>query len=141
MSKEEVYRVMQDILGSYKVLTLATEAEGRPWAITMFFAAEENTIYCIVEDRGQGMANLKRNPNVALAVDNRIPDRFLQAFGFAELVKGDEEARARRLVLDRVPEYKPFFEMTSTSVVKITLKKVHVTDVPKGWFPAKVLTF
>ncbi|MEM4297819.1 MAG: pyridoxamine 5'-phosphate oxidase family protein [Nitrososphaerota archaeon] len=139
VDKEEVYRIMQEILRECRVCTLATESDGRPWATTVFFAADGVNIYCIVEDRGQGMKNLKKNPNVALAIDNRVPDRFVQASGMAEVVRGDEEAKGRRLVLSRVPEYRPFFEMVSTSVVRIGLKRVHVTDVPKGWFPAKVL--
>ncbi|MFQ5821354.1 MAG: pyridoxamine 5'-phosphate oxidase family protein [Candidatus Heimdallarchaeota archaeon] len=139
LSEEEVYRVMQEILKDCKVCTLATESDKKPWATTMFFAVEGLYIYCIIEDRGQGMSNLKKNPIVALSIDNRTPDKFVQAVGMAEVVEGNEEVKGRRLVLERVPEYRPFFEMVTTSVVRITLKRVHITDVPRGWFPAKVL--
>jgi len=139
VESDEVYREAQEIFKACKACTLATEKGGEPWATSVFFAAEGLAVYCIVEDRGQGMANLKNNPRVALAVDNRIPDKFLQAAGVAKVVAGEEEAKGRRLVLERVPEYKPFFEMVKTSVVRIDLKKLHVTNVPKGWFPAKIL--
>lgn len=135
----EVYREAQEIFNACKACTLATEKDGEPWATSVFFAAEGLTVYCIVEDRGQGMANLKANPRIALAVDNRTPDRFVQASGVAKVVAGEEEVKGRRLVLEKVPEYKPFFEMVKTSLVRIDLKKLHVTNVPKGWFPAKVL--
>ena len=87
------------------------------------------------------MANLKRNPNVAFAIDNGVPDRFVQGTGTAEVVDREEEDEGRKIVLDRVPEYKPFFEMTETSVVRITLREVLVTDVTKEWFPARSLRF
>ncbi|WP_309492199.1 pyridoxamine 5'-phosphate oxidase family protein [Candidatus Hecatella orcuttiae] len=139
MSEEEIRRVMEEILQGCKVCTLATESGGKPWATTMFFAVKGTNFYCIVENRGHGMANLKKNPHVALAIDNRVPDRFVQAAGTAEVVEGEEEAEGRKLVLDRVPEYRPFFEMVTTSLVRIVPKEIHVTDVPRGWFPAKVL--
>ncbi len=139
MSNDEVLQVMQEILGDSRVLTLATAYDGQPWATTMFFALEGMNLYCIVEDRGEGMTNLKKNSNVALVVDNRTPERFVQAAGEAEIVQGDEEEKRRRLVLDKVPEYKQFFEMVTTSVVRIALKRIHVTDVPRGWYPAKSL--
>lgn len=137
--ENEVYGAAQDVFKSCKVCTLATEKDGRPWATSVFFATEGLDVYCIVEDRGQGMANLKENPRVALAIDDRVPDRFVQGSGIAEVVSGEEEIKGRRLVLDKVPEYKPFFEMVKTSVVRIKLDRLHVTDVPRGWFPARVL--
>jgi len=139
MSNDEVLQVMQEILGDSRVLTLATVHDGQPWATTMFFALEGMNVYCIVEDRGEGMTNLKKNSNVALVVDDRTPNRFVQAAGEANIVQGAEDAKWRRLVLDKVPEYKPFFEMVTTSVIRILLKRIHVTDVPRGWFPAKSL--
>ncbi len=139
VSEEEILQAMKEILQNYTVCTLGTESDGKPWATTMFFALDGMKMYCIVEDRGEGMKNLKNNPNVALAIDNQIPNQFVQLAGTAEVVQGDEDVKGRSLVLGRVPEYKPFFEMVTTSVVKITLKRIHVTDVPRGWFPAKVV--
>ncbi len=136
---EAVLLAMKEIIHNYTVCTLATESNGKPWATSMFFALDGMHIYCIVEDRGEGMKKLKNNPNVALAIDNQIPNQFVQLAGTAEVVQGDEDVKGRTLVLGRVPEYKPFFEMVATSVVKITLKRIHVTDVPRGWFPAKVV--
>jgi len=139
MSNDEVIQVMREILAECKALTLATVSDGQPWATSMFFASEGMNVYCIIEDRGEGMANLKKNPNVALAVDDRTPNSFVQAAGEANIVQGDEDTKWRKLVLDKVPEYKQFFEMVTTSVVRIALKRIHVTDVPRGWFPAITL--
>ncbi len=139
--EKEIREVMADILQDCRVVTLATEFDGRPWATTIFFGMKGSDLYCVVEDRGHGMANLKRNPNVAFAIDNGVPDRFVQGTGTAEVVDREEEDEGRKIVLDRVPEYKPFFEMTETSVVRITLREVLVTDVTREWFPAKSLSF
>jgi len=136
-SEDEAKNVASEILGLCKACTLATVGDGTPWATSVFYANEALTIYLILEKGGKSMANIKRNPKVALAADNRIPNRFIQIGGVAEVLESSEAERGRRMVYDKLPEYKSFFEAVPTSVVKVRPKVIYVSDMAKGWFPAK----
>jgi len=138
-SRDEVRDVTLEILGLCKACTLATVGYGIPWATSVFFANEALTIYLILEKGGKSIANIVSNPKVALAIDNRVPDRFVQIGGVAEALKGPEAERGRQLVYGRLPEYKSFFEAVPTSVVKVSSRVVYVSDMVRGWFPARTV--
>lgn len=138
-AQDEVKNAALEVLSQYKACTLATAVDGLPWASSVFFANEGLTLYLILEEKGKSMTNIRSNPKVALAIDDRIPDRFIQVAGVAELLEGSEAARARQVVYEKLPTYKPFFESVPTSMVRVRPKVLCVSDIPRGWFPAKII--
>lgn len=138
-SEDEPKNAASEILRLCKACTLATIGDDAPWATSMFFANEALTIYLILEKSGKSLANIRSNPRVALAIDDRVPDRFVQIGGVAEVLEGSLAERGRQMVYDKLPEYRSFFEAVPTSVVKVRPEVVYVSDMAKGWFPARTI--
>jgi len=138
-SEDEPKNSASEILRLCKACTLATIEDGAPWATSMFFANEALTIYLILEKSGKSMANIKSNPRVALAIDDRVPNRFVQIGGVAEVLEGSAAEKGRQIVYDKLPEYRSFFEAVPTCVVKVRPKVIYVSDMARGWFPARTI--
>ncbi len=133
---ERVARVAQEILGENASGTFATAGNGGPWATSAFFAEEGFDLYLLLENRGRALADIRANPQVAVAIDRRIPDRFLQMEGRAEILEGPEAKRGMAKVVAKVPMAANF---RGLSVLRFRTAVVRVTDFRRGWFPAREL--
>jgi len=138
-SEDEPKNAASEILRLCKACTLATIGDDAPWATSVFFANEALTIYLILEKSGKSMANIKSNPRVALAIDDRVPNRFIQIGGLAEVLEGSAAEKGRQMVYDKLPEYRSFFETVPTCIVEVRPEVIYVSDMARGWFPARTI--
>lgn len=129
-------KVAREILGENAAGTLATAGGEGPWATSVFFAEEGLDLYFLLENRGRALAHIKANPQVAMAIDRRVPDRFLQMEGRAEILEGPEAKRGMAKVVAKVPTAASFHDL---SVLRFRTSLLRVTDFRRGWFPAREL--
>lgn len=135
----EIQVVAEDILKENRVCTLATVGTSGPWATTLFFVNDGLRLYVTIEKAEKTASNIKRDPRVGVAVDNRSPVSFIQMAGRATILSGAEADKAWSFILERLPEIQGLSTPESHYAVRIDPSKINVSDVPKGWFPAKVL--
>src|SRR6516164_3497546 len=84
-----VEQALGELLVRIKSLKLATNGGPvSPWITGTYFISEGLfTLYLTLEKTGKGMANVRANPRVALAIDESDPFKlFLQAEGKASIV-------------------------------------------------------
>ena len=55
-------------LKAHHVMTLATSAEDAPWAVGVFYASHDFTIYFLSDPESRHCANVKRNPAASAAI-------------------------------------------------------------------------
>ncbi|GAC1344575.1 MAG: hypothetical protein NVSMB23_19650 [Myxococcales bacterium] len=132
---------LRDLLARSKVLKLATAGGPvSPWITSTYFVEDGPArIHLILERTGKGMANVRANPRVALAVDDATPFTiFAQAEGSVRVLEGDAAALRLAALRAKVPEIEPLL-MGPHFVVEIAVSRWLVTSFPDGWFPAKEL--
>src|SRR6187551_826748 len=88
-----------EILDKQRVAVVATSESEQPWASTVYYANDAFTLYVNTPNTTTMLRNLRMNPHVAYAIDERRPTFFLQATGSASVVENsDEFEHARRLL-------------------------------------------
>jgi nitroimidazol reductase NimA-like FMN-containing flavoprotein (pyridoxamine 5'-phosphate oxidase superfamily) len=123
-----------DILREQRVAVIATAQDNQPWASTVFYAEDGFVLYVNTPNSTTMLRNLRQNPRVSYAIDERKPTFFLQAIGNASIVDDPEEfAHARSLLATKVPE--AHVGHPSYTVVKITTEVVYVSDFRQGYRP------
>ena len=77
---DEVKNTVRELLATNKTLVLSTSASDRPWIAGAYFAESDPFhLTLILETAGRSLANIRVNPNVAVAVSLRSPfDLYLQ---------------------------------------------------------------
>ena len=80
-------------------LTTTGRVTGRPHEIEIWFGVHDGTLYLMSggRDRSDWVRNIKRNSEVSV----RVGDRTYQARGRVVEAKSDEDALARRLLLEK----------------------------------------
>jgi len=80
-------------------LTTTGRVTGRPHEIEIWFGLHESTLYLMSggRDRSDWVRNIKRNPDVSL----RVGDRAYRARGRVVEADSEEDALARRLLLEK----------------------------------------
>ena len=84
------------------VAHLATCVDDRPHVAPLWFRYEEGTVEILTT--GQKLANLRRNPKVALSVardDEGLPDWKVTVLGTATVVEDEAETKAANRRLNR----------------------------------------
>lgn len=85
------------------------------------------------------MANVLANPRVAVIVADNSPfGLFAQGEGRVTFVEGEAAKSVRAGLLAKAPEIEPFFAAPLREA-RIVIDRWLLTDVPKGWLPAKEL--
>lgn len=119
------------------IMMATTGGEYSPWILGAYFATDGLDIYLLLEKHGKTMSNLNVNKDVAFVISqNDAMKDFLQGSGTLEILSDDEDARVRKMIVDKMPQFQTF---TPVSPVKITVNKFFVTSLEMGWFPAKTL--
>lgn len=128
-----------EILQTQRVAVIATVHQDQPWASTVYFADDGFTLYVNTPDETTMLRNLRLNPRVSYAIDERRPSFFLQAVGRAVEVRDPTEfEHARQLLSVKVPEAsvgKPGY-----TLVKITTECLYVSDFRLGRHPRAEVT-
>ena len=84
------------------VAHLATCVDGRPHVAPLWFRYEDGTVEILTT--GQKLANLRRNPKVALSIerdDEGLPDWEVTVLGTATVIEDEDEAREANRKLNR----------------------------------------
>ena len=138
---DEVAAKLRDVLEGLATLTLATCADGVPWAAGGFFAEDGLfTLHMILETHGRTMTNLRSNPAVGISITTGNPfEPYVQAEADVEvLTEADDVAAAHALLKGKVPAMEPLFAIP-VETVRLHVRTWKVSDIPNGWLPAKVL--
>jgi nitroimidazol reductase NimA-like FMN-containing flavoprotein (pyridoxamine 5'-phosphate oxidase superfamily) len=123
-----------EILRDQRVAVIATSADDQPWAATVYYAEDGFTLYVNTPNTTTMLRNMRRNPRVSYAIDERRPTFFLQAIGRATPVDDPAEfARARALLAAKVPE--AHVGRPDYTLVKIVSEVVYVSDFRNGYRP------
>lgn len=127
-----------DFLAAHRVAVIATAAGSAPWASTVYYVAQGGNLLINTPITTRMLRNLKENERVAYAVDDRVPDLFLQGEGRAEeLLPGSAWEEAAALLRDRVPE--AHVGQEGFTIVKITSERVVLSDFRSGFKPPAVV--
>ena len=132
---------VRGVLASRRTMFLGTAAADRPWVAGVFFAESDLfTLALVLETSGTTLANIRANPNVALAVSSGSPfEPFLQGDAEAVILTGEDALEATKQALRaKAPEIEPFFQAPLTAV-SLRVRRWRATDVASGWLPGKVL--
>ncbi|HEX5414234.1 MAG TPA: pyridoxamine 5'-phosphate oxidase family protein, partial [Chloroflexota bacterium] len=99
-----------------------------------YYANDAFTLYVNTPNLTTMLRNLRQNPRVAYAIDERKPTFFLQASGEASIVEDPAEfARARGLLSRKVPE--AHVGDPKYTLVKIETDRIYVSDFRNGYRP------
>jgi 1,4-dihydroxy-2-naphthoate octaprenyltransferase len=125
---------ISEILAENSVFTLASGSGDRIWAATMYFAEDEEDLYCVVKPDATTFRNLKDSPRVAFTIDAGQPGRFLQGTGRSRLMGPvDDEPSIREKLVAKNPPVAQFLEKTPNSqLIKVVAEGYHVTDHTTG---------
>jgi len=141
VDKEDVLARIRQVLAENQVMNLATEGEGGPWCATCYFVEDGFDLLCLLEDRGQTMANVRRRPRVAFSINRQVPDRFLQGWGVATVVglPRDHPELFERMCR-KVPQLRQFVEaVPGLLIVRIVTEALSLSDLSAGIFPRLTL--
>lgn len=131
------------IMAEQPVLTLATGQGNDRWAETVYYASDDQGIYCAVRDRGTTLTNVRRDPRVAFAIDRGSPDRFIRGTGRALILDSiDREPQIKALLErrdDRVGTY--LASLPGCTAIKIIPTAFHVSDHSRGYAPRMTVSY
>jgi len=114
--KEKLARARaREFCDSVSTLTLATCSENKPWAATVFFAADSKfNFYFVSDHRTQHGRDMNVNENVAATVnpdcDNWNDVAGLQVRGTISIVEGLERAKALAIYFKKFPQIDALFQ-------------------------------
>lgn len=108
-----------------------------PWIAGAFFS--ESGLFrlrLVLETHGKTMTNVRADNRVAVIVADDPYGIFLQGQGVARVVEGEQEADVRESLLRKAPQVAPLLG-APIRAVHIDIDRWFVTDVARGWLPAK----
>ena len=130
MRAEDILNAVRRHLTARRVCTLATSHGDVPWAASCFYVCRDLDLYICQRKDARTLANLLANPRAAFALDDRKTEAWLQGFGRAAVVAGDEEAWAREQLQVAVPEFVRHFSNPEYPVLRIHAELLHFADRP-----------
>jgi hypothetical protein len=137
----ETSTAVDGVLAAHGNLYLATTHDGRPWVSGAYFA-ETSTfeLAVVLETHGRTLTALRANPHAAVVVSSGAPhEPFLQGAATVEVLDGPAVDDAHRALLAKVPQIEPFLQYPHEAV-RLTVSLWRITDVTRGWIPARALT-
>jgi uncharacterized protein YhbP (UPF0306 family) len=125
---EDVLAAVRRHLAEHHVCTLATAREDAPWAASCFYAPRDLDLYICQRRDARTLANLRANPRVGFAVDDRRTEAWLQGAGGAAPVSGDAETWARDALSQAAPEFVRHFSNLEFPVLRIRAQEITFVD-------------
>jgi hypothetical protein len=134
----DIKSAILDILHSNCAINIATTGgEYSPWILGAYYASDGLSLYLMLEVGGKTMANLRKNPSVAIHISqNDAMKDFLQAQGVATILPESETDRVMSMLKQKMPWYQVY---TPCLPVRLDMKKWFVSSFARQWFPARVL--
>jgi len=132
-------------------LTLATCNDGKPWAATVFFAADANfNLYFVSDHRTQHGRDMAANAEVAATINPDVNNwndvAGLQIRGTVAVVQGIERAKALALYFKKFPQIDALFvqpsgeheetiarRLQAANFYRITPQMIRVIDNAQGF--------
>lgn len=118
-----------EYLKRHKFASIATCHNGRPYNATIRYASESTDLFFSTLRTTDKAENILCNPNVALTIDDRLTDRFLQYRGEAFVLNNEADIRRAIKNLEQVYKYARYW-ITEPDVLFfwIKAKKIKFTD-------------
>ena len=127
-----------DFLAENATLRIATAGGPvSPWIAGAFFS--ESGLFrlrLVLETHGKTMKNIRADDRVAVIVADDPYGLFLQGEGTARVVEGQQDADVRAALLQKDPRVGPLLD-APIQAVHVEITRWFVTDVSRGWLPAK----
>ena len=105
--QDEVRAQVLSYLRDHRVVTLATGADGDPWAAAVFYVSDGFRLFFLSSPTSRHSLNLARNPRVAATIQEDYADwleiKGIQLEGLASEITGDQEQLARQLYGEKFP--------------------------------------
>jgi len=137
---DEPSRKVADYLASHRVAVIATTDGERPWASTVYYAAAGFDLVINTPASTRMLRNIHQKAPVAYAIDERVPDLFLQGEGDAcELARGSDWDQAAALLGEKVPE--AHVGAPGFTIVKVATRRLVLSDFREGFRPPLVMDF
>jgi uncharacterized protein YhbP (UPF0306 family) len=137
---DDLKRQILSYLESHNTMTLATCAEGSPWAATVFYASEDLRPYFFSAPDSRHCQNLAANPRVAVTIQEDYHDwrkiKGIQLEGTVTLVDSiGEKAKAMAVYARKYPEAIKLFSNPSSGLFyKAFLKVKFYCVLPEAVF-------
>ncbi|NOX32233.1 MAG: pyridoxamine 5'-phosphate oxidase family protein [Deltaproteobacteria bacterium] len=130
---------MKEVVKTHNLLHIATLDKGRPCLRGVVYAVGDapNILYFATQKTSRKIAQIKNDPNVAIAIDHDCPAwedlekaKYIKGTGTATLIESDEEMKmAFGLLIKKFPFLANLPGDPSDSAgVKIVIKQALVTD-------------
>lgn len=104
---DQLHAKVLGYLRDHRVATLATGADGDPWAAAVFYVNDGFKLYFLSSPTSRHSVNLVNNPRVAATVQEDYADwleiKGVQLEGVASEIHGAEEQLARKLYGEKFP--------------------------------------
>ena len=141
----------RQFLNELSTLTLATSSDNKPWAATVFFAADKHfNLYYVSDYRTRHGRDTAANEQVAVAInpdcDNWHDVAGLQIEGTVSVVEGVERAKALALYLKKFPQIDALYarpkgeheetiaaRLKAANFYKVTPSMIRVIDNEQGF--------
>ncbi len=131
------------IMAEAPVLTLAAGQGDDRSAETIYYAYDENGIYCAVRDDGSTLASIRRDPRITFAVERGPTGPFLRGTGRAVILSGIEDEPEVKALLERrgerVAQYLASFP--GCTAVKIIPDALQVSEHSEGHAPRTTVAY
>lgn len=143
-------RQILDLLGSHRIMTLATlRPDGWPQATTVGYSNEGLTLYFLCGLESQKASNLARDNRVSLTIDSDV-DQVMEIRGLSmaaragRITDAEEGQKAMSLLFSRYPAQEdiPFEAPAPSSVALFRVKPevISVLDYSKGFAHTDLVT-
>lgn len=129
----EVRDAIRRMLEGHNTLTLATIADGSPWAASVFYVSDADfNLYFVSDQRTRHAQEMLGNPRVALAINADVDGwndvRGLQIEGDAARVAGAGRATALALYLAKFASVRALFEAPRNADEQTIVQRLRNTD-------------
>ncbi|MEO0270339.1 MAG: pyridoxamine 5'-phosphate oxidase family protein [candidate division WOR-3 bacterium] len=104
--KDEIKKILYELLKEEKIMVLATSFEDKPWATPVIFAWDgKNKIYFLSRKSTRHAVNLEKNPQISAAIYPKVlrPLRGIQMEGKVKILKGKENLKGLKVYIKRFP--------------------------------------
>ncbi len=132
LTVEAVLAVIRRHLAARHVCTLATSHGDVPWAASSFYVPRDVDLFVCQGKRARTLTNMRVNPRVAFAVDDRKAEAWLQGLGRAKLAGPEHDAWARAALQRVAPEFTRHFNNPEYPVLLIRVDELTFADRPNG---------
>jgi len=132
---------VRELLEGHNTITLATTADGRSWAATVFYASDADlNLYFVTDLRTRHGRDLHRDPHVTGAINHDVSTWGevigLQVEGRAAVLEAEERVRALETYLTRFPDVRRLFDRprdASEKIIAERLQRAPFWRLTPGW--------